>query len=602
MDDIRETYKKRRYEVMTEEQIEDGNKFIDYYKSAWQDKEQRGLFDKWEEIDLYWEGEVNLPESDSDPGSNTNIIHPNVEGQVAMLVEQNIAIMAQPQSPSDMPFSKTVSQILEWVKEKNKLKRKLDVHERRREKFGTGVFRVLFDPDALNGFGLPVIEPVNPAYVFVDPSITNVYKIQDARFIIETVNKSINWAKKNFDEDRANSIMPGFDIVEDWGLFGEDDGENDNISRDTYLHLFVWIKDDDGLRLVQMSSDGVILSDSKDEEDYFPNDQYPYFFTPLYFREGMIWGKGDAELLINTQNLIDDLDDQIRINARLTGNVQKVIGKGSNIDIDKWTNEPGLNVPADDVNDWRLVEPKSMPAYIINRRQEAMNIEVQKQTRFSDQMFGGQQKGVDTATEALTLQQAGSVGIDHKKLLLQETLSELFEYILSLIKEYYTEEQAFRITEKQNEFIWFKGSSLKEVPYLIPASDSYKGIMRQQMEPMGQVINEPEYMQLGNETKEAFFDVEVTVGAGLPNNKAFVYTVIKEVFASGAIDKVTYLNLLRDYVKLPIEEIPQQQMDPQLMQQLMGQLTPNPNMQGLSPQGNVSQPMPSQGGMMPNAL
>jgi len=595
----REIYKKRRYEVMDEEQITDSNRFIDYYKSSWQDKEQRGLFAKWEELDLYWEGEANLPESDTDPGSNTNIIHPNVEGQVALLVEQNIAIMAHPQSPSDMPFSKTVSQILEWVKEKNKLKRKLDVHERRREKFGTGVFRVLFDPDALNGFGLPTIEPVNPAYIFVDPAITDVYKVQEARFMIETVNKSISWAKKNFDEDKANAIMPGFDIVEDWGLFGETDGENDAISRDTYLHLFVWTKDEDGLRLVQMSSDGVILSDSNEDEDYFPDDRYPYFFTPLYFREGMIWGKGDAELLINTQNLIDDLDDQIRINARMTGNIQKVIGKGSNIDIDKWTNEPGLNIPADDINAWKLVEPKPMPAYIINRRQEAMNIEVQKQTRFSDHMTGARQKGVDTATEALTLQQAGATGIDHKKLLLQETLSEVFEYILSLIKEYYNDEQAFRITEKQNEFIWFRGSSLKEVPYLIPATESYKQGLRQQM---GEMINEPEYMQLDGETKEAFFDIEVTVGAGLPNNKAFVYTVIKEAFATGAIDKTEFRDLLREYVKLPIEE--QQPVDPQLMQQqlqqLMGQV-PNANMQGLTPQGNLSQPMPSQGGM-PNAL
>src|SRR5690606_28743112 len=121
------------------------------FRSGWYDKDNRGLFEKWEVNDLYWEGDVNEPESDNDPASNTNIVNPNVEGQVGYLIEQNLAIETKARGPSDMAFADIARIILEFVKERNKMRRKLDVHERRRMKFGTGIFRVLFQPDYLDG-------------------------------------------------------------------------------------------------------------------------------------------------------------------------------------------------------------------------------------------------------------------------------------------------------------------------------------------------------------------------------------------------------------------------------------------------------------------
>jgi hypothetical protein len=338
-----------------------------------------------------------------------------------------------------------------------------------------------------------------------------------------------------------------------------------------------------------MSGDGVILSDSKeDNESYYPTDIYPYFFTPLYYREGTVWGKGDAELLVNTQDLIDDLDDQIRMNARLTGKIQKVVSTASGIDLDKWTNEPSLNIPANgDLNNaYRIVQPGQMPAYIFKRRDDAMSTERQVVTRFSDQMNGIRQKGVDTATEALSLQQGGSQGIDHKKLLLQETLSEVFEYALIMAKEYWTEEQAFRITEKENEFLFFKGSKLKEIPLLMPATQQFRDQHKANQEIGGTLppdYKAPEYMQNGEETKEAMFDIAVTVGAGLPNNKAFVYQMIKEAKADGTITPEEYREWLIKNMGLPFSPKPPM---PQMPPQIPMQSNMSPDVMGLT-QGNV---------------
>jgi hypothetical protein len=606
--------KDKRSSVMTPEECQFADKLLDWYRSAWMDKENRGLFEKWERMDLYWEGDANQPESDTDPASNTNIVNPNVEGQVAYLIEQNLAIQARGRGPSDVPFADTVRIILEFVKERNKMRRKLDVHERRRKKFGTGIFRVLFDPDMLDGMGLPWIEPCNPAYVFPDPNITDVYRINEGRFIIETMMKSISWARESgmYDIDRVNAIQPGYEPMETQWVFGEEDGESDEISRDHYLHMLVWfrdkvtVEDEDGkrtewrMRLVEMSGDGIILRDTKDDPNFvIPGNRYPYFFTPDMYREGTVWGKGTAELLVDTQDLINDIDDQIRINARLTGNPQRWVNTQSGIDPDKVTNEGGLVIPTDidGNNAIGYLTPPNMPQYIINRRDQALGIERQIQTRFSDQQAGIKQQGVGTATEALALQQGASAGVAHSKMLLEETLSDMFEYILELCMEYWTEEQAFRITERDDDFIFFRPSSLKEVPTLIPATDAYTQTFMRQLEAMGiptdNIESTPKFMPIPESTKKAAFDISVTVGSGLPTNKAFVYTLIREAYRDGVLSPATYAKLLREYAGLPVSEEDVAALEkppaPTGGQGGMEQM-PNPLVAGLTPNNAPMQP------------
>jgi len=93
-----------RSDIMSEEEIERADMYVDYFRSAWTDKENRGLFDKWEKIDMYWEGDANLPEDDEDPASNTNIINANIEGQAALTIEKDLSVIADPVEPSDAPF------------------------------------------------------------------------------------------------------------------------------------------------------------------------------------------------------------------------------------------------------------------------------------------------------------------------------------------------------------------------------------------------------------------------------------------------------------------------------------------------------------------
>ena len=141
----------------------------------------------WEDVEKYWEGDFEYEDDQAAP--NTNITNSNVEGKTALLCDQNIAVQVNPREPGDKPFCEMARTIVDFIKERNKIFRKIEVHERRRDMFGTGIFRVLWDFDKLDGKGLPVITPIHPSRLFVDPAITDVYDIQEAQYIIEAKNK-----------------------------------------------------------------------------------------------------------------------------------------------------------------------------------------------------------------------------------------------------------------------------------------------------------------------------------------------------------------------------------------------------------------------------
>ena len=129
-----------------------------------------------------------------------------------------------------------------------------------------------------------------------------------------------------------------------------------------------------------------------------------------------------------------------------------------------------------DINGIKWLNPPQVPQYIINKRSELMNNDRQVVTRFTDQMIGKQQSGVDTATESLALQNSGNAMIDHKKGLLQETLGEVFEYALELALLNWNTTMLFRIVgdKGQDTFSEFNPDILNHVPVMIEADTDYR--------------------------------------------------------------------------------------------------------------------------------
>ena len=621
----------KKRSLMTEKEIAESEQFLEWYRRAYNDKCRLNLPQKWQDVDKYWEGDLEEPEDEADPASNTNITNSHVEGVTTLLCDQSISIQVDPREPGDRPFCDMVRTLADFIKERNKMYRKIDVHERRRDKYGIGIFKVLWNFDKLDGKGMPEITTINPDRFFVDPAITDVQYLQEAQYCIEVRNRSIYSARQEFGDDLADAIIPNLDPVQDVIVENEED---------QYVHMYVWIRyrDKKGnrqLRLVEMSGDGVILRDTKkelekhskkkekegqeDDEELmlFPNTTYPYFLTTDMARENTIWGKGSAELVLPISDQVDQLDDAILRNMDLTGNPMGVVTNNSGIDPSKVTNAPGQILVSNTSDGFKWLSPPTVPQYVLNKRTELMGSDRTIVTRFSDQMIGKQQSGVDTATESLALQNSGNAMIDHKKALLQETLSEVFEYAIELALLNWNTTMIFRIVGKdgQDDFMEFNPERLNHVPVMIESDTDYREnyiqeylkrnpkANREDIDP-----NEYKYMQADNEERKVQYDLTVSVGAGLPNNRAYRFNIVRQARADHAISNKEYRNYLIKQLGLNIPEIPasvQEQKEigiysedtqkalEELAQNQSGQaqgqaITQNANIEGLTANGNVS--------------
>lgn len=630
---IKEKTEKKRA-LMSEQELIESEQFLEWYRRAYNDKQRIGLIEKWQDVEKYWEGDFEYEDGQAAP--NTNITNSNVEGKTALLCDQNIAVQVNPREPGDKPFCDMARTIVDFIKDRNKIFRKIEVHERRRDMFGTGIFEVMWDFDKLDGKGLPLIKPVHPSKIFVDPAITDVYEIQNAKYIIRSDNKSIYTAKLEYGEELADAIIPNLDPIGNTLVNNEED---------QYVHLKVWTKYKEGgelkLRLVEMSGDGVILRDTKkrlkeenqkrETEDeqaifegkikdkreplkLFPNATYPYFFTPDMYRENTIWGKGTAELILGISDQIDDLDDSLLRNGRLTGNPMGLASNSSGIDVSKITNEPGQVIPTNDMNGFKWLSPPSIPQYLIDKRNTLMNNDRQVATRFTDQMIGKSQIGIDTATEAMALQNSGNAMIDHKKGLLQETLSEVFEYCLELALLNWNTTMLFRIVGDKGEdtFSEFNPDKLNHVPVMIEADTDYRNSYKEEWQkrnPDKDVMTDldPEeykYMQVqddkGNvETRKIQYDLEISVGAGLPNNRAYRYNIVRQMYVDKALTRREYRNYMIKQLGMNIQEYPETEQEQQEIgmideetmqkqQQFSEKQQQNAGVEGLTASGNPS--------------
>lgn len=613
----------QRNEFMTEDEIHQANCYIDELN---QNKGQmQKHYTDWDKYETAYKGEQS--KISNRPNTRINIVNANIEGQVSSMIDQDIAITTIPESPSDKKYAEWARVGLEWTIKKNKIKKVLDIHERRRLKFGTGILKVCYEPEFANGFGLVQIKSPPLNKVFVDNAIKELVRIEEASYICETIKYSKHYAKETYGEEKASAIDYGYNEFHDNGVFHEDWTEDDEYN---FILIQRWSKHKGKLRLQELTGDGVLLYDSHKEGDRdenqkekkykhesyysFINDRYPYFFTGLYPVEGEFYGFGDVKLLNSIQNMINDLYDFIRIGSKPNLMMVDTNSEVSLEDIEEnsfkpryyngtASKQPVVTIPYAQTNSewWKLLESAHM--------------EAQKVTRYSDLMLG-QGKSSDTATEAAIQQQQGNSSTNHKKMLLTETLVEVLETVLGLMMEFYTDEKAFRISEDKQEYDWIKTQDLKNVPIMKPATQNYKDEYRKK----NPGSEEPEWMIHEDKngkpmTKNVELDIEVSIGAGLPKNQAFLWQLTKELSQLQSLDEntgqpkalVSYdemRKIIKNILHVPLDEDEENNLMQNMQQQnllQMGQqgqqMGQNPNIQGLTPGGNPQMTTPNQAKM-----
>ena len=542
------------------------------FKAAYLAAQQLGLHRKWGLFDDYWRSEQNPPENEDDPASVTNVIHPVIESQIADLVDSPVDILVRGVEPSDEEWAKYAQFVCKWIWDTNKMEIKQDQFERHRLKYGTGIWKVYFDPFGNRGLGKIVIDVVGPEKLYFDPKVTSPFEIQKGDFCIQVSDVSLRYLMRRFGK-RAKYVRPRKQSSLNTRIHaGESLRDATGSINNSVTLMEYWSKDEEDRLRVVYKADDVILWDSswtvekqrkngkqfsEPSEGFYKHGLYPFVVVPCYLRDGQVWGMGDVELLKPIQDMINDFDDQIRMNARLMGNIQIVVGLASGINPMKWTNKTGLRIPARDPGAWQIVQPAAMPAYIQDRR-ELGKREAEIISGRTDVVEGRKPAGIKAASAIIALQEAGNRRINHKKLMTQTGLTQVMEIAFEHFREHFTEEVAIRIAGEPgqpDQFAFMSGRTFDEVPKLVPDTSS----------PMNEVGEHPltqllkiEYDEEGNvvleepQTKVASFDFNISIGAGLPRNKSFLYQAAIELHREQIMTTEETRHFLKQMIEWPM--------------------------------------------------
>lgn len=417
------------------------------------------------------------------PNTRVNVIHPNIEGQVADIVLQEIGMSFQGQEFSDQQYADWARVDAEWtLAHQHDFIYTESTFVRRMLKFGWAYFYIEFDSYCYNNFGIARIDTPAIDRVIIDSKIRNLADFQKADYISIVNNCSKNYAISTYGEDKAVNISYGVVELDEDDIFRNDDYIVDDET--SWVMLKVFTKDNNILRCREYDSTGLLLWDSFKGSDKKENqksnainekplykyvdNKYPVVMRNCYEREGELNGYGDIKLIISLQQAINDLYDNIRMSTRPR---RVLVDSRSDIspeDINEDSFEPLMfageelngNNPTREVD---FGNPNNTWWTMIAN----MHDEIQRILRYSELMLG-QSGSATTATQSAIQERQGSRSTSMKQKSIESALRDVITYCLGLSLEFREGKKSMRLSQDNDDMVWVDYDLMKNIPETVP--------------------------------------------------------------------------------------------------------------------------------------
>lgn len=550
-------------DIMTEEEQKRVSYYVKNYERLKEAMSERMTGDSgWESIEKLYKGKRVDSPIYSDNNREINVMLPNIEGQIASMTNQNISGTYKGVGYSDQLFASTAGRVCDFILDRNPIRNITKNLGRRYVKFGTCVLTVSWDKDAYGKMGLPKFEAPKISKVFVDDKVNDVVlDLESADYIIHEVGrKSLAWARDEYGDDIANAIALGND---------SDDFGEDSKNEESFTYLRVWTRNNEKrrLQLLEISMNGILLSESEPSQSYYKNvfDRYPFFFAGMYKDEADSYYFGDGYVLLPFQEYINKLLDVILRAVMFSSQGRTFADVNSGLNPDDFSkNDPAIPIMVRNINGIRVERGSGVNEVVFNLL-SIMFTKIQEATRFSALMTGNSTGETITATQAGIQTQQGMSGIEDKKKDISRILGEALSYSLGLCMQFWDSAKAFRIADNGDNFEWIDVREFKNIPEMIPTSAEY----RQNYMKSNPDADVPDFMQLTNTKEEESFDEEgnslgmetkeegvtkqleldisVNVGEGLPTNKASLFNLIMSLSQIALPDKGGNVRPLIEY-------------------------------------------------------
>lgn len=384
-----------------------------------------------------------------------------------------------PREEGDRGEARMLSSIIPCVLEQNRFEETYDDVMWQKVKTGTGVYKVVWDKNKLNGLGDIGIERVNLLNIFWEPGITD---IQKSRFMFHTELWDKDILQERYPE-LADKLKGGDAFISSKFLYDDHvNTENKVTVIDVYyrkytdgktiLHYVKYVNDvvlyaTENETEPIIGNDGTVISPPMAMTGLYNHGKYPYVFDALFPIEGSPCGYGYVDICRNPQTEIDLLKSSCVKNA-LVGAIPRYFSRGDgSVNEEEFLN---LSKPIVHVNDvredsLRRIEHNSLDGNYISMLDLTIQ-ELRETSGNTETSTGNTGSGVTAASAIAALQEASGKGSRDATKGSYRAYSEVVDMCIELIRQFYDMPRKFRVLGQYGaeQYITYSNVGIQKQP------------------------------------------------------------------------------------------------------------------------------------------
>ena len=364
-----------------------------------------------------------------------------------------------PREVGDRGEAQKLSAIIPCVLEQNNFEETYDDVMWQKTKTGTGVYKVVWDKNKLNGLGDISIERANLLNLYWEPGITD---IQKSRYFFHTELYDKDLLEQRYPEQLKGGLK-GETFISTKFLYDDHvDTENKITVIEVYYHKYIEGKNT--LQYCKYVNNTVLYATENDTQPIvdelsgmvkppmaitglYDHGKYPYVFDALFPIEGSPCGYGYVDICQNPQTEIDLLKTSFVKNA-MVGAIPRYFTRSTGgINEEQFLDltNPLVSVEGNlDEAYLRPIEHMSLDGNYINVLDRAIQ-ELRETSGNTETSTGNISSGVTAASAIAALQEASGKGSRDSTQGSYRAYSVIVEICIELIRQFYNMPRTFRI-------------------------------------------------------------------------------------------------------------------------------------------------------------
>lgn len=365
-----------------------------------------------------------------------------------------------PREESDRQEARMLTAIIPCVLEQNHFEKTYSDVMWQKLKFGTGVYKVVWDGEKLGGLGDIRVERVNLLNLFWEPGISD---IQQSRMLFHTelVERKALWEQYPELQGENLSSFAGSRFLYDDQVASAD--------KETVVECY-YRKRQEGrtvLHYARFVGDRVLFATENDENlrqrGLYDHGRYPYEFDPLFPIEGSPCGYGYVDICRSPQTEIDLLKTSFVKNAMVGSAPRYFARNDGKINEEEFLDlaNPIVHVAGNlDETALRQIGHNSLDGNYVRMLEDT--VAELRETSGNTESATGVSSGVTAASAIAALQEASGKGSRDANLGSYRCFGRVVELCVELVRQFYDAPRAFRILGEQGreEFVSYDNRRL----------------------------------------------------------------------------------------------------------------------------------------------